>query len=227
LTVAKAATFNDALSVKGNFTINTDKFSVDAITGNTIIGGTLQTMTLAASQGLALQALQAGVPARVLTPKSVISTGSAPDALSWSPDGYYLAVVNTGNVTIQTFRVDSFGVMTAISAQPTGSNPRSVAWSPLGNFIAVVNDVDGTVETFGVDAKGKLSAVISTQLTQSFPSSVTWSPAGNLIAVANSQSDSIQIFNVDPTGKLSAEITTEPTGNNPTSATHQMVSLSL
>jgi WD40 repeat protein len=99
---------------------------------------------------------QAGVDlasngAAPMTLASSTITGINPISVSWSPDGNYIAIVNTADNTLQIYRYTADNPSnppTLVGSAPTGQNPSHVAWSPDGRLIAVVNNGDSTLKIY-------------------------------------------------------------------------------
>ncbi|MFA6535393.1 MAG: beta-propeller fold lactonase family protein [Candidatus Babeliales bacterium] len=145
-----------------------------------------------------------------------ISTGSASYSVSWSPDGRFVAVVNSGSNTLQIFSFYGTGYPNLVSSVSTDSSPYSVSWSPDGRFLAVANRVSNTLQVFSFYGSGS-PILIGSASTGSGAWTLSWSPDGHFIAVVNSFGNALQIFkflgfgNPILVGSVSTGMGSEPT----------------
>ena len=124
---------------------------------------------------------------------SNVTTGNYPRAVSWSPDGKYIAVVNANGYTLQIFLFSGATPVQVGSSVATGTGPLSVVWSPDGKYIAVVNYWSDTLQIFAFSG-GTPVQVGSNVTTGTRAYSVAWSPDGKYIAVVNYISNTLRIF---------------------------------
>ena len=96
--------------------------------------------------------------------------GSGPLALTISPTGRFLYVVNGTSNNVTAFQVETSGLLTQVPPAGPGTNPISVsgtgptalAMSPNGQFLYVTNGASNTVTAFQVATSGLLTLVTST-----------------------------------------------------------------
>ena len=192
------ATFTDCpYSVKSTYTTNNfiwmaDQTSQLYLNGcsffTTLTGCRLRTGSLffdnkVTMNSNAASAINATVP---MVSLGSVGTGSAPESVSWSPDGRFLAVVNYSGNTLQIFSFSGSGNPILIGSVGTGggSTPASVSWSPDGRFLAVANNSGNTLQIFSFNGSGN-PTLIGSIGTASEPTSVSWSPDGRFLAVVN------------------------------------------
>ncbi len=103
-------------------------------------------------------------------------------ALSWSPDGQYIATVNDS--LIDVYSVSASGALSSVAvATYAFSNVATVAWSPCGKYIAAGNSA-GTVQLVAFDGTSSLKFVAQAAgLSASYILGLAWSPDGQYIAV--------------------------------------------
>jgi 6-phosphogluconolactonase (cycloisomerase 2 family) len=150
------------------------------------------------------------------------ATGSNPYCVAWSPDGRFLAVVNSGSSTtgMQVYRFNGSSTPTSLGTAGTGSSPISVAWSPDGRFLAVANE--GSTGPAGLQLYrfngGSAPTSLGTVATGSSPWSVAWSSDGRFLAVANEASPAtgLQVYRFNGSNAPTS-LGTATTGNNPKS----------
>ena len=151
-----------------------------------------------------------------------IATGRVPVCVSWSPNGQYIAVVNYGDGTLQTFNASNPTAPIANPAVSTGSGsvsgPTYVSWSPNGQYIAVVNFTDGTLQTFNAfnPAAPVANPAVPPLGSNGNLNSLSWSPNGQYIAVVDDENPgNLSIFNVSNPA-VPIPNTPVATGNSPT-----------
>ena len=123
---------------------------------------------------------------------TVATAGYAPVAVTFSPNGQFLAVGTDGPPPghVYVFSVSAGGALTAVPGSPLitpGRSASAVAFSPNGNFLAEV-EYTGTPElaVFAVAANGALTLVPGSVVSiPGSPVSVAWDPTGTVLAVAN------------------------------------------
>ncbi len=101
-------------------------------------------------------------------------------ALSWSPDGQYIATVNDS--LIDVYSVSASGALSSVAvATYAFSNVATVAWSPCGKYIAAGNSA-GTVQLVAFDGTSSLKFVAqATGLSANYILGLAWSPDGQYI----------------------------------------------
>ena len=128
-------------------------------------------------------------------------------ALSWSPDGQYIAIGGSSlsnSNELQVFRFDRVrkNLQFVTGALGTQGTVDTVSWSPDGNYIAVGgNNLSGDEEfqVFRFDHVNETLQFVSGALgVAGIVSSVIWSPDGQYIAVSGtSVSGDLQVFRFD------------------------------
>jgi Tol biopolymer transport system component len=111
----------------------------------------------------------------------------------WSPDGRFLAVVNSDDCTLQVFRFNGNSSPTLVDVSASTGNlsyPMALSWSPDGRFIAVGVDglqVEGKeLLIFSFDGASKPRRVVSLDGASYYAESVAWSPDGSYLFVSGS-----------------------------------------
>ena len=133
------------------------------------------------------------------------TTGSV-NAVSWSPDGQYVAVGGqsiTGN-EFQIFSFDRVANSLTVVAGALGGTVFAVSWSPDGQYIAVGGSlIGGTEEEFQILSFDRVSLTVVAGALGGTVEAVSWSPDGQYIAVGGSLTggtgDDLQIFSFDRT----------------------------
>jgi 6-phosphogluconolactonase len=163
-----------------------------------------------------------------LTPNSppfaIMSTGSGPRHLAFSPDGKKVCVLSEMACTATVYDWDGLnGTLTpqqAVPLLPPGLYQKTftaaeIAYSPDGKYIyATVRGpvVPGanTISVLAVDAaSGNLSLVQNISCDGNFPRGMGIDPSGHWLLAGNQKSGTVTVFRIDPkTGKLA------PTGQN-------------
>jgi Tol biopolymer transport system component len=122
------------------------------------------------------------------------TTGNSPESVAWSPDGRFVAVVNSGSSGsngLEIFSITSSGVPSTnpVVTATTGEYPQSVSWSPDGRFLAVVNNSNSgtysSLQVFQFNGSSTLTLVGGNATTNAYAYSVSWSADGHFIAVVN------------------------------------------
>ena len=150
-----------------------------------------------------------------------VATGARPTAVAFSPSARLLAVSNSGDSEVSTFRLSPTGKLSRIDTDQTGVLPGALAFSPNGRLLATVNQADNSVSVFTVSAVGTLDAAAGSPVaTGVSPGAVTFSPDGKLLATANGLSETVSIFSVTVGGELSL------VGSTPTDRTPEGVTFS-
>ncbi|MBY0352903.1 lactonase family protein [Candidatus Babeliales bacterium] len=132
---------------------------------------------------------------------SINISGSSFVLCDWSPDGRFLATINSNNENLRVFQVSTTGLTLVASYVVTspGSSPcSSVHWHPSGRFIAlterrtVAPTNRATVLSFNGSSLSVLSQVTySTSLVHT----VAWSPCGCYLAAYGADaSNTIQVY---------------------------------
>jgi 6-phosphogluconolactonase (cycloisomerase 2 family) len=147
------------------------------------------------------------------------ATGTNPRALTWSPDGRFLAVVNENSNSLQVYRFNGSTAPTSVGgAVSTGNNPKTVAWSPDGRFIALTNYTDNTLQVYRFTGNSKPVAVGGLVTTDTGPLVLAWSSDGRFIASVNYTVSSLQIFRFQGSN-APLLVASAATGTNPGSVT--------
>ena len=89
------------------------------------------------------------VGAAVAIGASTNNVGMSP--LAWSPNGHYIAVVNSSDNTLQIFSFNGVASPVQVGGNvTTQAGPLSVDWSRDSNFLVITNATAGTVQVFKV-----------------------------------------------------------------------------
>jgi Tol biopolymer transport system component len=152
-----------------------------------------------------------------------VVVGTQPTAVSWSPDGRFLAVVSQSSNFLQIFRFYGSGYPIQVGGNVTGLNvPRAVTWSPDGRFIAFVNEGVTTgvnvvsVYSFNGVSTPTLVGNASSAVSGNGPYWVSWSPDGRYLATVYQSTNKLEIFSFTGSGTLPS-VGSASTGSVPTS----------
>ncbi len=146
---------------------------------------------------------------------SIANTGTNPVDLSYSPNGFYLTVVNNGSNNLSVFSVDQVtGQLTPLvdqygndlSTVPVGNSPAALAYHPLGEQLSVVNSLDNTLSLFNVNTNTGGLEFNSNFATGATPSDVDYSCSGAMLGVTNQSADTVRIYSVAAGTGLLTEI---------------------
>lgn len=152
---------------------------------------------------------------------TVDSGGIGPNAVAYSPNGQFAAVVNSiGTANVTSYTIDSIsGAFTFAGTNTAGiSEPESVVFSPDSLYAAVANNGNDTVQVYSVDPTTGIFTLQNTYSTGSGPSSVAYSPDGKLAAVTNADSTgpgNLSVYSVS--GAIFTPVPSVITGDNPQS----------
>lgn len=130
---------------------------------------------------------------------------AAPDAVSFSPNGFFLAVANYANGSISIYNVFFDNTIGQVSGSPfaVGTTASSVTFSPNGTLLATGDVGNNTVGEFTVGQSGTLTPVSGSPFPAGvLPYSVAFDPNGGLLAVANDGSNSVSVDSVGANGAL-------------------------
>ncbi len=136
-----------------------------------------------------------------------------PNAVAWSPNGQYLALVNYTADNISLITVNNPLSPVVIASSITGSVPYAVAWSPNGQYLAVANYGSNNVSLYDVTNPYSPINIATPTVEITNPYALAWSPNGQYIAVANNGSNSVSVIYVStPSSPTVAniEISTAP-----------------
>ena len=152
-----------------------------------------------------------------------VVVGTQPTAVSWSPDGRFLAVVSQSSNFLQIFRFYGSGYPIQVGGNVTGLNvPRAVTWSPDGRFIAFVNEGVTTgvnvvsVYSFNGVSTPTLVGNASSAVSGNGPYWVSWSPDGRYLATVYYNTTKLEIFSFTGSGSLPS-VGSTTTGSHPQS----------
>ncbi len=150
---------------------------------------------------------------------SPFSTGGGNlEGIAFNANGSLIAVADSTNHNLITFRVAPNGVLTLAGSTSTlGTQPVGVAFSPNSALVAVVNnDFPSSVSIFQVASDGLLTAAPgSPNPTGGNPLGVAFSPNGTLLAVTNRGNDTVSMFRVESDGSLTVISVPFSTGEAP------------
>lgn len=147
-------------------------------------------------------------------PRQVINFPTAPlrypQAVTFSPDGRFLAVAFFGTGVGAPSTLAIYAVQKGCTLNPTPVNTVSlgvsannfgIAYSPNGNWFAAVNKLSQTFTLYSVDKKtGALTATATTP-TNGFSQGIAFSPNNHCIAVGNTDG-SLNIFSFNSQGEV-------------------------
>jgi 6-phosphogluconolactonase len=154
-----------------------------------------------------------------------VTTGVQPTAMTITPDGKTMFIVNAGG-TVSAYTIKGDGTL-AVSGNGvnTGQTPVALAVDPGGKFLFVANQgtssnvTSGTISVFSISGTSlgppkNFPTELPSDVSGSGPSAVAVSPVGNYLYVANQFSNNVQSYSFDALGALTL-IATYTAGTNP------------
>lgn len=154
-----------------------------------------------------------------------VATGVQPTAMTITPDGKTMFIVNAGGtVTAYTIKADAT-LAASGNGVNAGQTPVALAVDPAGKFLFVANQgtssnvTSGTISVFAISGTTlsppkNFPTELPADVSGSGPSAVAVSPTGNYLYVANQFSNNVQSYSFDASGALN-RIGTYPAGTNP------------
>ncbi len=110
------------------------------------------------------------------------------DAVSWSPDGSWLAVAST---SLNIIPVSSSGIMGTVVTGATSFNIACLKWSPCGKYIVLGDTSSYNIRIYTWNGTGVVAG--PSVLGNSAAVSLKWSPDGNYI-IAGDQGSRISFY---------------------------------
>ena len=154
-----------------------------------------------------------------------VATGVQPTAMTITPDGKTMFIVNAGG-TVTAYTIKGDGTL-AVSGNGVnaGQTPVALALDPGGKFLFVANQgtssdvTSGTISVFAISGTSlsppqNFQTELKSDVSGSGPSAVAVSPVGNYLYVANQFSNNVQSYSFDASGALTL-IATYTAGTNP------------
>lgn len=148
---------------------------------------------------------------------ALLTPGSGPRHIAFSPNGKIVYVINELKSTITAFSYDAArGILhklQTVSTLPKGFKGQSdcaeVAISPSGSFVYGSNRGHDSIAVFAVDSKkGTLTPVERVRTLGKTPRHFAIDPTGSYLLAGNQESNNVVVFRVDrKTGRLT------PTGH--------------
>jgi YVTN family beta-propeller protein len=130
------------------------------------------------------------VPTYPDTVVDAVSVGDSPRALTATPDGSYVYVVNAESNTVTVIQTSD---NTTIDAIPVGNYPRGVAVTPNGEYLYVANTADDTVSVIRtVD-----NSVVGTIPVGDYPRYVAITPDGSYVYVTNRVENTVSVIKTE------------------------------
>lgn len=151
--------------------------------------------------------------------RNLSGTSTSPTDIEFSPNGQFLAVVESSTNKLDLFRVFPNGTLSELVANSTPEHsPFAALFSPNGTLI--VAGTANTISSFRVNWNGTINAI-----TQSLPTNGTatcWSvitPNGHIVYAVNAGTSNIAGYTVSHTGALTP-IADTIVGANPAGSTN-------
>lgn len=151
--------------------------------------------------------------------RNLSGTSTAPTAIEFSPNGRFVAVVESATNKVDLFRVFANGTLSALVANATPEpSPFAALFTPNGTLI--VAGTANTISSFRVNWNGTINPI-----TQSLPTDGTatcWSvitPNGRIVYAVNAGTSNIAGYTISYTGAL-APIAATIVGTNPDGSTN-------
>ncbi|AOP33398.1 hypothetical protein A0128_05785 [Leptospira tipperaryensis] len=141
-----------------------------------------------------------------LTPNTVsqiLALGNPRD-ITIDPTGKYAFATLYTSGNVNSYSIDSSGLLNAISITPGSINPAGINMDPSGRFLYWANNTGNTVSIFQMDSLGVLT-LAGAFSTNTAPWSIHFDPKGRIAYVANNASatTNVSIGLLDPiTGLL-------------------------
>lgn len=159
------------------------------------------------------------LPTGTLNQPPPIMAGANPVAMSITPNGSFLYVLNQGSNNISAFSVDVVNnTLNGIATVGTGlTNPQFMAISPDSKTLYVSSPTSGNIASYGIGTDGKLSAATVSGVGGS-PGFMVVDPQVRFLYFTNPATNSVRIFSLS-SGAITTEISGSPfsTGANPSS----------
>lgn len=143
---------------------------------------------------------------------AVLTPGSGPRHIAFSPNGRFVYVINEMKSTITTFSYDAargaLRKLQTVSTLPKNFKGQSdcaeVAVSPSGKFVYGSNRGHDSIAVFAVDAKkGTLTQVERVPTQGKTPRHFAIDPTGSYMLAGNQESNNLVVFQIDRrTGRL-------------------------
>src|SRR5215470_1726796 len=141
------------------------------------------------------------------TPSNIFNTGTGPIAMTASPAGNFLFVLNQGSNNISGFAIDpTNGHLSAVSNSPfaTGCSGSSLAITPKADIVFVACPAAGTIQAMPVSSQGVLSSATTVRGPAGSPTFVSVDPTGRFLYMADPSANAIFGFTIGSNGALSA-----------------------
>jgi gliding motility-associated-like protein len=146
------------------------------------------------------------VNATTNTVVNTIQVGGGPSALSVSPDGSRLYVVNTESASVSVINTATDQVITTI---PVGSYPYGIVVSPDGKTVYVTDQASNAISVIDA-ATNTVNSTIT--LSEYAPWGISISPDGAELFVADYLSNSLSIIKTSSGAVKTVEVGTTPIG---------------
>jgi 6-phosphogluconolactonase len=168
-------------------------------------------------------AFDAGTGAMRMLPAVPVKPGAGPRHLRFSPDGFFLYLINELDGIINAYRFDAAsGGLTelqTITVLPPGAAAKAASadihLTPNGLFLYGSERVTNTLAAFRVDkASGKLSPIGSVPSEPS-PRGFAIDPTGRFLLCAGQTSNRVAVYTIDQVSGALARIGVQDVGGNP------------
>ena len=137
-------------------------------------------------------------------PGGAVAAGTAPSAVTVSPNGSFAYVTNSGsnNVSAYTINATTGALTTVGAAVAAGTAPRAAVVSPNGAFLFVANQGSNNISVYTIDSgTGAVTALLGGTgnpfAAGTAPVGITITPNGSFVYAANSGSNNISAFSVN------------------------------
>ncbi|MBM9501609.1 beta-propeller fold lactonase family protein [Leptospira sp. 201903071] len=125
------------------------------------------------------------------TVAQILAIGDPRD-ITIDPTGKYAFATLFASGNVNSYSIDSFGILNGLSITPGGLNPVGINMDPSGKFLYWVNSVGNSVSIFSMDSAGALT-LAGAFATSTTPWSIHFDPFGRFAYVANSASISTNV----------------------------------
>jgi 6-phosphogluconolactonase (cycloisomerase 2 family) len=158
------------------------------------------------------------------TPQDGVDVLASQGSVQLTPDKRSLVVVNAGDNTVTSFRLDRDGIPTKVSVLSSGGlQPNAVA---AGNSLVYVSNVGAASNSFASNVSGFRLASDATltpiagstrslSTADAQPARAAFNPSGSLLAVDELTTNKISVFPVAADGTLGTAVVNASSGNGP------------
>lgn len=154
---------------------------------------------------------------------SPIATGSAPYAVTVTPNGKFVYASNQGSASVSAFAVNSDGSLTALGTISTLSSPEGMAVDPAGKFLYVACYGSDAICGFSIASNGTLTALDANPGTPAVdpfpagngPAAVIVDPQSGFVVVGNYDAHTLGLYSFNSSTGAIVLLSSPATGGAP------------